>query len=121
MLILQLFATCSALIIPFCHCLTNKSKSSGAHFTGLPNFTPFIIATLIPCSCLFLMFSLSFCATNESTCNTKSAIKVPNKSFAVLQSPSAWLIFAIVLEFLYSFYPAYLSIKYTIYHSFLIL
>ena len=40
----------------------------------------------MPCACLFLMFSRSFCATKDSICNTRSAMNVPIKSFPFLVS-----------------------------------
>lgn len=66
----------------FCsHALTILPKSSGAFFSGLPNFTPLAFAAAIPSACRFLMFSRSLCATKDKICNTRSAIKVPSRFF----------------------------------------
>ena len=53
----------------------------GNGFGGLPKRMPLAFAAAIPSACRCLMFVLSFSATKDSNCNTKSLINVPSRSF----------------------------------------
>lgn len=52
--------------------------------TGLPNFTPFSLAILIPSACLCLIFSLSIWATYTTLSSTKFEQKIENKDSFIL-------------------------------------
>ena len=77
MLISHSFATSSARICPRSHCFTKLPKLSGTFIIGRPNITPLSFAAFMPSSCRFRIFTLSFSATKDSTCKTKSAMNVP--------------------------------------------
>ena len=80
--ILQDLAASASVIFPSDHNRKICGNSAGSGLGGRPKRTPFLFAAAIPSACRFRMFSRSFCATKESTCNTRSAMNVPSKSLS---------------------------------------
>ena len=83
---LQNFAASVRGNCPSAHNRKAVWNSAGSGLRGRPKRIPFSFAAAMPSACRFRIFSRSFCATNDNTCNTRSAMNAPSKSLLRLVS-----------------------------------